>query len=41
MNWDYGWYHIKVILKKYFVADLKEFQYIYKILADKIRPFIY
>ena len=41
MNWDCGWYQIKAVLKEYFSEDLKEFQELYKILADKMRPMVY
>ena len=41
MNWDCGWYQIKAVLKEYFADDLKEFQELYKILADKMRPMVY
>lgn len=41
MNWDCGWYQIKAVLKEYFADDLKEFQNLYKILADKMRPMVY
>ena len=41
MNWDCGWYQIKALLKEYFVEDLKEFQELYKILSNKMRPMIY
>lgn len=41
MNWDCGWYQIKAVLKEYFADDLKEFQGLYKILADKMRPMVY
>ena len=32
---------IKAVLKEYFAEDLKEFQELYKILADKMRPMVY
>lgn len=41
MNWDCGWYQIKAVLKEYFSDDLKEFQELYKTLADKMRPMVY
>lgn len=41
MNWDCGWYQIKAVLKEYFADDLKEFQELYKILSDKMRPMVY
>lgn len=41
MNWDCGWYQIKAVLKEYFADDLKDFQGLYKILADKMRPMVY
>ena len=41
MNWDCGWYQIKAVLKEYFIDDLKDFQDLYKILADKMRPMVY
>lgn len=41
MNWDCGWYQIKAVLKEYFSEDLKDFQELYKILSDKMRPMVY
>ncbi len=41
MNWDCGWYQVKAVLKEYFADDLKEFQELYKTLADKMRPMVY
>ena len=39
--WDAGWYQIKALLKEYMKDDLKEFQTLYKALADKMRPQVY
>ncbi len=41
MNWDCGWYQIKAVLKEYFSEDLTDFQELYKILSDKMRPMVY
>jgi len=41
MNWDCGWYQIKVMLKEYMPEALKEFNELYKKLADKMRPMVY
>lgn len=41
MNWDCGWYQIKAMLKEYMPNDLKEFNELYKALADKMRPMVY
>lgn len=41
MNWDCGWYQIKQLLSIYFKDDLKEFNALYKILSDKMRPMVY
>ena len=40
-NWDCGWYQIKALAKDYAPADLKEFNELYKKLADKMRPMVY
>ena len=39
--WDAGWYQIKALINEYMDVDLKEFQTLYKKLADKMRPMIY
>lgn len=39
--WDAGWYQVKALLKEYMKDDLKEFQVLYKALADKMRPMVY
>ena len=36
-----GWYQIKGMLKEYFPNELKEFNELYKALADKMRPMVY
>jgi hypothetical protein len=41
LNWDCGWYQIKGMLKEYFPNELKEFNELYKALADKMRPMVY
>lgn len=41
MNWDCGWYQIKGMLKEYMPEALKEFNELYKKLADKMRPMVY
>jgi len=39
--WDAGWYQIKLILKKYFKDDLKEFNVLYKEFEDRMREGVY
>ena len=39
--WDAGWYQIKLILKKYFKDDLKEFNELYKKFEDRMREGVY
>ena len=41
MNWDCGWYQIKGMLKEFMLEALKEFNELYKKLADKMRPMVY
>lgn len=41
MNWDCGWYQIKGMLKEFMPEALKEFNELYKKLADKMRPMVY
>lgn len=41
LNWDCGWYQIKGMLKEYFPNKLKEFNELYKALANKMRPMVY
>ena len=41
MNWDCGWYQIKGMLKEYIPNELKEFNELFKTLADKMRPMVY
>ena len=41
MNWDCGWYQIKGMLKEFMLETLKEFNELYKKLADKMRPMVY
>jgi len=41
MNWDCGWYQIKGMLKEYMPEALKEFNELYKKLADKMKPMVY
>jgi hypothetical protein len=40
-TWDAGWYQIKLILKKYFKDDLKEFNVLYKAFEDRMREGVY
>lgn len=40
-NWDCGWYQIKGMLKMFMPNELKEFQQLYKVLSDKMRPMVY
>lgn len=39
--WDAGFYQVKALLKEYMKDDLKDFQTLYKVLADKMRPQVY
>lgn len=39
--WDAGWYQIKLILKKYFKDDLKEFNLLYKEFENRMREGVY
>ena len=41
LNWDDGWYQIKQLLKEFMPEELKEFNALFKALADKMRPQIY
>lgn len=41
MNWDCGWYQIKALAKEYSRKDLDEFNAIFKVLSDKMRPMVY
>jgi hypothetical protein len=41
MNWDCGWYQIKAVVKEYLPNDYKEFNKLYKKLADKMHPMVY
>ena len=41
LNWDCGWYQIKQLLKEFMPNELKEFNALFKTLADKMRPQIY
>ena len=40
-NWDCGWYQIKAVVKEYMPNEYKEFNELYKKLADKMRPMVY
>lgn len=40
-TWDAGWYQIKLILKKYFQQDLKDFNLLYKKFEDRMREGVY
>jgi len=40
-TWDAGWYQIKLILKKFYPADLIEFGRKYKSFEDRMRPLVY
>ena len=40
-TWDAGWYQIKGMLKEYMPEQLKEFNELYKVLEDKMRPMVY
>jgi len=40
-TWDAGWYQIKLILKKYFKDDLKEFNLLYKKFENRMREGVY
>ena len=39
--WDAGWYQVKAILKEYMKDELKEFNDLYKKLAEKMLPVVY
>ena len=41
LNWDCGWYQIKGMLKDFMPNELKEFNELYKALAEKMRPMVY
>jgi hypothetical protein len=41
LNWDCGWYQIKAVCKEYKANELKEFNEMYKALADKMKPMVY
>lgn len=41
LNWDCGWYQIKGMLKEFMPNELKEFNELFKALADKMRPMVY
>ena len=41
LNWDCGWYQIKGMLKEFMPNELKEFNELYKALAEKMRPMVY
>lgn len=41
MNFDSGWYQIKGMLKEYMPNELKQFNDLYKKLAEKMRPLVY
>lgn len=41
MNFDCGWYQIKGMLKEYIPNELKQFNDLYKKLAEKMRPMVY
>lgn len=41
LNADAGWYQLKQMLKVYMLAELKDFNALYKNLSDKMRPLVY
>ena len=41
MNWDCGWYQIKAVVKEYMPNEYKEFDKLYKALAEKMKPMVY
>ena len=41
LNWDCGWYQIKGMLKEFMPNEYKEFNELYKALAEKMRPMVY
>lgn len=41
MNWDASYYQLKAMWKEYMPEALKEFNELYKKLADKMRPMVY
>lgn len=40
-TWDAGWYQIKAMLNEYMRAELSEFNEIYRVLENKMRPMVY
>ena len=40
-TWDAGYYQLKALWKEYLPKEYKEFQTLYKKLADKMRPMVY
>lgn len=40
-TWDAGWYQIKLILKKFYPAELIEFGRKYRAFEDRMRPLVY
>ena len=40
-TWDAGWYQIKGLLKEYMKDELKEFNELYKLFEDRLRPLVY
>jgi hypothetical protein len=40
-TWDAGWYQIKLILKQFYLEDLKTFTKKYKEFEDRMRPLVY
>ena len=41
LNWDCGWYQIKALAKEYAKSEMAEFDTLYKLLANKMRPMVY
>jgi hypothetical protein len=40
-SWDAGYAQLKLVWKKYFEEDFKEFRQLYKNLEDRMRPLVY
>lgn len=40
-NWDAGWYQIKTLCKEFLPDELKEFQDLYKMFGNRMRPMVY
>jgi hypothetical protein len=41
MNWDCGYYQLRLLWNEYFKDEMKKFRKTYKALANKLRPQVY